>query len=220
VPDVVRERRALVDPAAASSDPFRTLRLALQLRAESRSGNVILFTSPEAGVGKSTVASNYALVSALSHSSVLLVDGDLRAPTVHECFGVPRSPGLVDALAVGSGLEQFARRVAAAGQLDVLPAGSPIPRAGDLPASARMGELLREASARYDAVVIDSPPLLAVADAEGFASHPGVDVVLVVGPATRRRAVQKAVRKLELIEAHLAGTVVNRVGRQTGYAHY
>src|SRR3954470_1066516 len=101
--DKTNRRRALVDPAGPASEPFRTLRLALDLRSDTDS-RTVLVTSAEPRVGKTTIAVNYALVSSLSHISVLLVDGDLRAPTVHEAFGLERSPGLVELIAAGGDL--------------------------------------------------------------------------------------------------------------------
>jgi capsular exopolysaccharide synthesis family protein len=215
----VKERLGLVDPGAPSSEPFRSLRLALQLRADGGSSNAVLFTSPEAGDGKSTVAANYALISSVSHSNVLLIDGDLRKPTLHELFGIPRSPGLVELLAAGSSVKNFVQRAPTLGQLDVLPAGRPIARSGDLASSKRMGEMLRQATNEYELVVIDAPPVLGAADAAGIASHGDVDVVLVVKRAGKRRAVRNALRKLELLEANVAGIVVNREGRLATYGY-
>jgi len=210
--------RALVDPATASAESLRTLRLALQIRSDKRTGNSILFTSAEAGVGKSTVAANYSLIASMGQS-VLLIDGDLHRPSLHRFFGVEQAPGLVDVLAAGSGTVHVARQVGP-GTLRLLPAGSRIGRVGDVAASERMGELLREAASDFDQVVIDAPPVLASADAEGLASHAGVDVVLVVSPTSKRRLIMKALRRLELIEAHVAGIVVNRSGRVASYGGY
>src|SRR5438552_342516 len=84
--------RGLVDLSSPSAEPFRGLRLALSLRPEARTGKAILFTSAEAGEGKSTIAANYALVASLGQGDVLLMDGDLRRPILHELFGVPRAP--------------------------------------------------------------------------------------------------------------------------------
>lgn len=215
----LKERAGLVDAGSPSAEPFRSLRLALQLRPDAQSGNVVVFTSAEPGEGKSTVAANYALVSALSQANVLLVDGDLRKPTQHELFRIERAPGLVELLATGPDLKQFVHPMPVLGQLDVLPAGRPIPRSGDLAASSRMGEMLRDASEQYSLVIVDSPPVLSAADAAGLASHADVEVVLVVKRSSRRRTVMKALRKLELIEANVAGIVLNREGRLTTYAY-
>jgi Mrp family chromosome partitioning ATPase len=165
------------------------------------------------------VAANYALVSSLSHESVLLIDGDMRRPTQHTIFGVSRTPGLADVLAAGMSIEGALRPLPMMGSLDVLPAGRPIPRTGDVASSRRMGELLGYASSQYGLVVVDSPPVLTAADAAGLATHPGAEVVLVVNRTTRRRSVTKALRKLELVEANVAGLVVNRQGRLTTYAY-
>lgn len=207
--------KALVDPATASAESLRTLRLALQIRSDNRTGNSILFTSAEPGVGKSTVAANYSLIASMGQS-VLLIDGDLHRPSLHRFFGVDQAPGLVDLLAAGSGIDHVSRQVGP-GTLRLLAAGSQIAHVSDVAASERMGELLRDAANDYDQVVIDAPPVLASADAEGLASHPGVDVVLVVSPSSKRRMILKALRRLELIEAHVAGIVVNRAGRVASY---
>jgi capsular exopolysaccharide synthesis family protein len=217
---VVKERRGLVDPGKPSAEPFRTLRLALQLRSETRTRNIVLFTSAQPDEGKSTVAANFALISSLSQSSTLLIDGDLRKPTLHEFFSIPRAPGLVELLAGGSNARDFAQIVPTIGQLEVLTAGRPIPRSGDLASSTKMGELLRSAAEQYGLVVVDSPPLLHAADAVGLAAHAGVDVVLVVNRSGKRRAVRNALRKLQLVEANIAGIVVNRDGRLATYSGY
>jgi capsular exopolysaccharide synthesis family protein len=213
------KRSGLVDPGAPSSEAFRTLRLALHLRSETRSGNIVLVTSAEPGTGKTTVASNYALVSSLGHGRVLLIDGDLRKPSIHTIFDVPRLPGLVEALAVDTDPLRFVRNVSGVGHLDILTSGRQIPRSSDLAASSRMHDLLQEASDRYDLVVVDSPPVLTVADAEALASHDGVDVVLVVKKTTKRRSVRQAMRRLELIEANVTGLVVNGRGRAAAYSY-
>ena len=212
-------RRSLVDPASPSSESFRTLRLALQLRSESEGGRAgILFTSAEPQAGKSTMAANYALVSALGGARVLLVDADLRKPAQQEIFGVSRAPGLVELLATGGDLGSFSQRVRGFDDLYVLPAGREVSRSSDLASSRRMHELLHEAVGRFDLVVVDSPPVLVAADAEGLASHPDIDVVFVVNHTSKRRAVSKALRRLELIEARIAGLVLNREGRPDTYA--
>ena len=212
-------KKRLVDPGSPSAEPFRTLRLALQLPSVERPGNVLLMTSAEPGEGKSTLAANYAVVSAVGLRNVLLIDADLRRPSLHEFFGLPRSPGLVD-LAVSNGhLNEITRKVTGFGTLDLLTAGSPVRRAGDLTASARMAAILEEAAQTYSLVVIDSPPLLSAADAAGIASLPNVAVLLVVGNGARRRQVRSALRKLELIDANVSGAVMNKDGRLSAYGY-
>jgi capsular exopolysaccharide synthesis family protein len=211
-----RPPRAVVDPTTASAEAFRTLRLALQIRADGRTGNSFLFTSAEPGAGKSTVAANYALIASM-RQRVLLIDADLKRPALHKFFAVDQAPGLVDLLA-GTPFDEGIRHVGP-GALELVPAGSSISHVSDVTASERMGELLRTAAASYDLVVLDAPPVLASADAEGLASHDGVTVVLVVRPSTKRRLITKALRRLELIDANVAGIVVNRLARVSPYAY-
>ncbi len=214
-----KRRKGLIDVTGSSVEAFRALRLALQLRTDSTSGNIVLFTSAEPGEGKSTVAANFALVSSLSNRSVLLVDADLRRPTQHEIFGIDRTPGVVDVLATGADLASHVHAAPTLGALDVLPAGAPVSHAGDLASSKRMHDLLGHASSRYGLVVFDSPPILGAADAEGIASHPGVEVVVVTTRATKRRTLLNALKRLELTEANVGGIVVNREGRAGSYGY-
>lgn len=216
---IARPRRGLVAPAGPSADALRTLRLSVSAAVPPGGGRrALLFTSAEPEAGKSTLAANYALVASLAQARVLLVDGDLRRPVLHELFGVRRSPGLVDALVSATSVRELVVRSASSfGHLDVLTAGHAVGRPGDLMSSARMGEILAEATEAYDLVVIDSAPVLSAPDASSLASHPGVDVLLVVRTTSKRRAVRRAVRRLELIDARLRGVIVNREGRLSAY---
>jgi capsular exopolysaccharide synthesis family protein len=225
VPSAVRE--ALVDPVSASAEPFRTLRLALELRSQSADATAVLVTSAEPRAGKSTTAANYASLAAFGGERVLLVDADVRAPAQHEIFQLSRAPGLVEFVAArgaaserhpgGSSLGRFVQRVSP--QLHVLTAGQPVARPSDVSHSSRIAELLRMASKSYQVVIVDAPPVLATADAEAIVAHSGVEVVFVVDRASRRRNVAKALRRLETINARIAGIVLNRDGEQIVYSH-
>jgi capsular exopolysaccharide synthesis family protein len=223
--ETVTPASGLIDASTPSAEPFRSLRLALELRAEHRTGNIVLFTSAEPGEGKSTVAANFAVISAFSQSSVLLVDGDLRRPTLHSVFGVPRAPGLVDGFttfaADASEKDAFppVHEVGNLARLSLITAGKEFSRPGDLVTSQRMGQFLAAASAAYGVVVLDAPPLLLASDAAGYAAHPGVDVVLIVSRNSKRRSTLNALRKLELVGAHVIGLVANREGSLSTYGY-
>ena len=213
----VAVREALVDPGSPSAEPFRTLRLALQLRSQVDGSKGIVVTSAEPRTGKSTTAGNYANLAAFGGARVLLVDADLRSPVQHEIFGISRAPGLVEYVAGRASLERLVQRVSV--QLHVLTAGQPIPRASDVTHSPRITDLLNEASDAYDFVVLDTAPVLATADAEAIAAHAGVEVVFVFDHASRRRNVAKALRRLDLINARIAGLVLNRSGEPIAYGY-
>jgi capsular exopolysaccharide synthesis family protein len=210
-------RPSLVEPSSPAAEAFRTLRLALQLRTNDDASTAVVVTSAEPGAGKSTTAANLAVVSALARTSVLLVDADLRKPVQHSIFGIPRSPGLVDYLADSGDLRTFLRR--GPGQLDVLPAGRTIARSSDVTSTARMGTFLQEVKNRFKLVILDAPPVLATSDVEGIASSGDVEVLLVVDRASHTRSVTKALRRLELIDAKVAGLVLNRDGQQEAYGY-
>jgi capsular exopolysaccharide synthesis family protein len=214
-------RRGVVAPGGPSADALRSLRLSLGPNVPV--GGVqpcLLFTSTEPGAGKSTLAANYALVASLTQTRVLLIDGDLRQPAIHEIFRLPRSPGLVELLSSGGRLEDFVvRSEASIGQLDILRAGQLMWRPGDLLSSPRMGDVLAEARRAYNLVVIDSPPLPSAPDAASLAAHGGVDVLLVVRRSTKRRAVREAARTTERVGANLRGVIVNREGRLSAYGY-
>jgi capsular exopolysaccharide synthesis family protein len=216
--DTPRGKRGVVDPSHPSAEPFRGLRLALELRHESRRGNVVVFTSANPGEGKSTIAANYALVSALNQQSVLLVDGDLRHPALHDTFRVPRTPGVVDVLG-GEPLANAVRHVRSLGQLEFLPAGQHVPGVGDLMSSKRMHDFVESAASQFALVVIDTPPVLSVSDAATVATRSDADVVLVVDRSSRRRAVTRALRELELVGANVVGLVLNHEGTIARYGY-
>ena len=211
-------RSSLVDPGSPSAEAFRTLRLALQLRGNADSSGAVLFTSAEPAAGKSTIAANFSLVSALGRGRVLLIDADLRKPVQHEIFGLARGPGLGAARAHDAPRERVIQRGPA--RLDVLTAGREIPRASDVLASTRMRDMLTEAASRYELVVVDTSPVLAAADAEGISSHSDLELVFVVDRASRRRNIVKAVRRLDRLSARIAGVVMNRDGRHEEYYGY
>jgi capsular exopolysaccharide synthesis family protein len=212
------QKACVVDPATPSAEPFRMLRLAVDLRPNSGTTNAVLVTSPHKGDGKSTVAANYALVSALTRERVLLIDADLRSPSVHGMFGLNRSVGVVELIRDGLKLSDAIQRVGYLG-LDVLTSGAEIARPGDVAGSRQFAELIIEARAAYDLVVIDSPPVLIAADAAGIAAQEDVGALLVVRRRSRRRHIASAIRKLQLMDANVLGLVVNREGSLATYGY-
>jgi protein-tyrosine kinase len=205
------KRRFVVEPGSSSAEPFRALRLALETSGTSVTKGRV-FTSPRRLDGRSTIAANYAAVVALVQRPVLLIDADMRNPSLHEIFDRPRTPGLADALRDRLLPSQVAHTFPSLGGLQVLTAGSVLSSPGDVAASPAMGELLARAYQEYEAVVLDSPATLSAADASGLASHPGTNVVLVVNHAGKRRHVVSALNRLVRTEANVLGLVVNREG--------
>jgi capsular exopolysaccharide synthesis family protein len=213
-----RSRRGVVDPSHPSAEPFRSLRLALELRDGERQSNIVVFTSANPGEGKSTLAANYAVVAAINHPSVLLIDADLRSPSLHDIFQAPRAPGLVDVV-LGEAAPSASHRASGLGNLDVLTAGSRVLSGGDVVSSKRMRDFVESAAVNYDLVIMDTPPILSAADAATIATGVHADIVLVIDKSSRRRAVARALRELELVHASVLGIAMNREGSIARYGY-
>jgi len=210
------KQRFLIEPDSASAEPIRTLRLAVEARLGTRKTKGLVITSPRRRDGRTTIAANLAVVTSLVQRPVLLIDADMRNPRLHEVFGRPRAPGLIDALRDRIDPWEVVHSFQSLGGLHLLTAGTPLAWPGDVAASPAMGELLERAQEDFQSVVIDAPAVLAGADASGLASHPGTDVLLVVNSSGKRRHLIGALRKLALTEASVLGLVLNQEGALTG----
>ena len=186
-------------------DAFGALRTAVLFRNETPVAQSILVSSCRAGEGKTTISVNLAMSLAKLGSRVLLIDADLRRPSVHRALGIEVAPGLVHHLQGGRPWMESVRFSVAEG-LDVLPSGGDTSRAADLLAGSRMGLLLRDAEAHYDFVIIDSPALFINAADATLLSRLVDGVVVVVRSRTTPRAL--AARLPEEVP-NLMGVVVN-----------
>jgi succinoglycan biosynthesis transport protein ExoP len=215
--------KALVSPYARAHEPFRMLRLAIELSTtdsdEKAAPSTIVFTSASAGEGKSTIAANYAAAAAHAGQKVLLVDADVRRPTAHTFFGLSVGPGLLDALVRADGEARFGRSVAAHEGLTILTAGATSVTA-DAVASKRMQQLLNTARERYDTIVVDTPPVLLAAETLALTSFPDVHTIMVTTPSTQRRSLRRALHRLELAGSDTVGVVLNREGKLSAYGTY
>lgn len=211
-----------VDPMSAASEAFRVLRTNLQFMGLDKPLKSILITSATPGEGKSTVAANLAVTFAQAGLNVCLIDADLRRPRVAKLFGVDNWRGLTTAVVSQSGLEADLQPSGVPG-LTLLTSGPIPPNPAEMLGSARMSRLLEGFEARFDMVIIDSPPTLAVTDAAVLA--PKVDGVILVirsGQVARQQAI-RAKEALEAVKANLLGVTLSAVpneGREGYYYYY
>jgi Mrp family chromosome partitioning ATPase len=203
-------RRALIDPDSSSAESLRSLRLAIEARTGSSETKGLVFTSPRSGDGRSTIAANFAVVAAHVQRPVLLIDGDIRNPNLHNMFGLPLSPGLIDVLRDRLDPWQVTHTLPALGGLHVMTAGTGLAHPGDVAASPVMAEMLETVYEECEVVALDSPPALMAADAASLASHRGTDVVMVVRRSGKRRHLVNALRRMAVTEANVVGLVLNR----------
>jgi len=192
----------------AGSEAFRLLRSSLKWTQRDASAKTLLISSALSEEGKTTTSANLAVVCALEGKRVLLIDCDLRRPRLHKVFRVPQSPGVAQVLRAGLDPATAVRDTSFPG-LSFLPAGRHTDETTDLIGSERMRALLAMLSENFDVIIIDSPPVLGVADA--VALGPLVDgVLMVVGAGTTdRHAVEQALGQLAGAGARVVGAVLN-----------
>jgi polysaccharide biosynthesis transport protein len=206
-------------PASPAAEAIRAVRTSLVFAAVDRPPRTIMVTSAFDNEGKSVVSANLALAFAESGTPTVLVDADLRAPSQHRFYGVDSTVGLTDLLAGTLSLADI-RRFEVMPNLIVLPTGRVPLNPAELLSSAKMSSLIAGLSQLGDSVtvVVDSSPLLAVADALALSTKVDGCVLVVNSARTRARAAQRAVEALTAIHSTILGTVLNKVpATQTGY---
>jgi capsular exopolysaccharide synthesis family protein len=228
----VRGGRVLALPASSSDrglvedhdssgfrESVRTLRNSILLANLDQRYRSLLVTSAAPGEGKTTTAANLAAVHAEQGRRTLLIDGDLRRPSVHRCFNIPGVMGLANVLRGDFHWRTAVIPVESLPQLHVLPAGPPSRHAADL-IGRGLAELIEEAAADYDLVVVDAPPLLGFAEPLQMAT--AVDGVLVVARAgrTTRKAVATVLATLNRVRAKTIGLVLNEVHRELSDSYH
>jgi capsular exopolysaccharide synthesis family protein len=191
-------------------ESYRVLRSNVQFAAVDAPVNSLLITSTAPGEGKSVTACNLAVALAMDGKNVILVDADLRRPTVHEKFGLAPGPGLTNVL-VGQMSVEEALQDTPVPSLKVLTAGPPPPNPAELLNSHAMDVIHQELKDRCDIVIFDSPPSLATADAQVLsASVDGVIYVVQFGEA-KKSAVRHAGELLRQARARVLGVVFNKI---------
>ncbi|WP_307081608.1 polysaccharide biosynthesis tyrosine autokinase [Arthrobacter agilis] len=195
-------------PQSPRAESFRQIRTNLQFAHVSHKSKAVLVTSSLPGEGKSTTATNLAIAIAQGGQSVVLVDADLRRPRVDEYLGLERNAGLTTALIGRADVEDLLQPWGS-DELYILTAGQVPPNPSELLGSDAMKQLITRLEQKFDAVIIDAPPLLPVTDAAVLAQQVG-GVVLVVGSSkVRLPDLQKSLSNLEMVDADLLGIVIN-----------
>jgi len=199
---------------APASEAFRKLRTNLMYMNVDNPPRVVIVTSALPGEGKSTVAANLAAAIATSGEEVVLVDGDLRRPTVATSFGLVEGVGLSDVLAGRLGLEDALQASAAHDNLRILGAGAIPPNPSELLGSKAMQQVLQKLGTSA-LVVVDAPPLLPVTDAAVLAASADGAFVVVSAGKTLDHQLGSALEHLAVVEAKTLGVVLNRISRRS-----
>jgi len=200
---------AMSDPRSAIAEAYNSARTALQLSTADGVPSTLFITSPGPGEGKSTTAAALAKsLAALGHH-VLLVDADLRNPSLHRTFERPNHSGLSNLLAGLSSLTSEIQATELKG-LSLLPAGPSPPNAAELLAGRRLRTILAEVTAQFDHIVIDGPPIMGLADAPLLASLAGGTILVIESGETGGKMAKTALKRIDRGGAHILGALLTK----------
>ena len=208
------------DPFSPVSESYRMLRTNLQFMTIDQTVQSMMITSPNPGEGKSVTAANLGVIMAQANLKTIIVDADLRRPTLHKAFQVSNLEGLTDLLRSPKAIVSDQLQDTGLEHLQVITSGPLPPNPSEMLSSQRMIDLLQDLKEMADVVIFDSPPVLAVTDAAVLSSR--VDGVILVTQAkrTRRNAAKQAIERLEHVGGKVLGCVLNQVASRGEYSHY
>src|SRR6266702_2764915 len=207
-------------PQSQMSESYRALRTSLLLTSVGAPPKIILITSALPQEGKTTTSINTATVLAQKGTRVLLIDADLRRPSIHKTLGMGPRAGLSNVLTGGTTLQQATIRSSSLPNLFVLPAGTPPPNPAELLASAQMIDMLAELREQYDHIVVDTPPTLSVTDAVVLSTRADAVVLVIRSGQTTKPALRRARDILAQVNARVAGVLLNAVNLDSPDYYY
>lgn len=201
----------LTRPSSVIAEQFRTIRTNIQFSMVDQDLKTIVVTSAGPGAGKSTISANLAVTFASQGKKVLLVDADMRKPTVHKTFRLPNHDGLTTLLTERDvQISDIAHRAPTEG-LFIITSGVIPPNPSELLASKRMDRLMKELEQIFDLIIFDMPPVIAVTDAQVMASKVDGTVFVIPKGLTNKDMVLKSKDLLDKVHANVIGAIFNRV---------
>jgi len=206
-------------PQSQSAEAYRTLRTSILLSSWGAPPKVLLVTSPLAQEGKTTTSVNTAIVLAQRGARVLMVDADLRRPSIHKAFGLPQRPGLSEYL-TGNVSEFPIMPWAQLPNLHVLPSGGSPPHPAELLGSGLMNNAIEEWRKQFDHVVIDTPPALSVTDSVLLSVQADSVILVIRSGHTTKQALRRARQLLAYVNSKIIGVVVNAMDMNASDYYY
>src|SRR5271170_4267957 len=200
-----------VRPQSQMAESYRALRTSLLLSNLGAPPRVIMVTSALPQEGKTTTSINCAVVLAQKGIRVLLIDADLRRPSIHKTLGMGPRSGLSNVLTGSATLQQTITRSTILPNLSVLPAGTPPPNPAELLASTNMRDVLEELRGQYDHIVVDTPPTLSVTDAVVLSPRADAIVLVIRSGQTTKQALRRSRDVLMQVNAKVSGVLLNAV---------
>ena len=208
---------AVTDPANVAVESLRSLRTSLHFAMLEAENNIIMLTGPSPGLGKSFISINLGAVLSMSGKSVVVVDADMRRGYLHEYVAKSRAPGLSEYIADQINIDGILRVTPAPGML-LIATGEIPPNPAELLLHIRFKQLLNELSQRFDYVLVDTAPILAVADAGIVGALTGTTMIILKAGEHDLRTIEESVRRLRQNGSQVRGTIFNQMGR-SGHAY-
>ena len=208
----------LDDPKSYYAEAFRTIKTNIKYSSADKHRKVILVTSTEAGEGKSTISSNLALSLSQDNKKIVIVDGDLRKPSIHKQFRISGSVGLTEVLIGEQSLSSVKYKINP--YLDAITSGHIPPNPAELLASEEMEKLIKNLKEEYDYVIIDTNPIGLVADAQILSSK--VDGVILVAryEKTKKESLLNCKKMIDQGGGNTIGVVLNGIDEKKGKYYY
>jgi capsular exopolysaccharide synthesis family protein len=215
-------QQLITEPNSYIAEAIRSLRTSLRFSTAEGAPKILCFTSSIAGEGKTSIATNLAISYALAGETVLLIDADLRNPSVDKLLKLDNRIGLSSLLSGQKNQQEFILNTSVT-HLHVLNAG-PLPLDPvELLSSKMMKQLIKKCGERYDRVLIDSPPVLGLADALILSNLADSTLLVIHAEKTTKESIKTSLKRLKQAQCHVLGTLMNQVsemGASYAYRHY
>lgn len=205
-------------PKSIAAEAYRSLRTNIQYSSFDKKYQTLLITSSNPGEGKTTVAGNLALVLAQGESKVLLIDCDMRRSSLHKRFRISNTYGISDLLVGKQKFEEASYKYN--DNLTILPGGKIPPNPAEMLASKAMTAFLEEMKKHFDYIVLDTPPLQAVSDAQILSTKVDGSIIVVRAGVTKKDAVNNAVSIIKKVNGDIIGTVLNAAENKKDKYYY
>ena len=205
-------------PKSVAAEAYRSLRTNIQYSSFDNKYQTLVVTSANPGEGKTTVAGNLALALAQGESKVLLVDCDMRRPSIHKTFKISNTYGISDLLVGNKKMESVAHKYN--DNLTIVPSGKIPPNPAEMLGSKAMTAFLEEMKKHFDYIVLDTPPLQAVTDAQILSTKVDGSLIVVRAGVTKKDAVHNAVSIINKVNGNIIGTVLNAADNSKDKYYY
>lgn len=205
-------------PKSITAESYRSLRTNIQYSSIDKQVKTLVVTSSNAGEGKSTVAGNLAYTFFQNGKRVLIIDCDLRKPSLHRKFNVSNEVGLTDVLVGTSELNKVMKKID--DNLYLLTTGTLPPNPAEIIGSNTMENFLDECKINFDYIILDTPPILPVTDSKLLAIKADATVLVVRSEISKSKHVSQAYKELEKVNANVIGTILNDVEMHSEKLYY